>query len=77
MTRVVVRESVATAAHAKEVLITCEVCSKSGVVTFVTYGTPQERQALIREFCEEHRRIGCPAGETQQKRKFRISYPRV
>lgn len=55
--------------------IKCGVCGKVGVVSFVTYGTVQERQALISAFVRDHRAIGCPTATAEDGMKYELIYP--
>lgn len=71
-----VREHRESPTTAKEMMIRCSDCGKIGVVKFITQGTPQERQALIRAFTDEHRQIGCPGKPSEEGRKYELWYPR-
>lgn len=68
------RESVATA---KSCLITCRMCGKMGVVTFVYGATFAQKQAGVRLAADEHRRIGCTVGESEGRFEYSVTYPRA
>jgi len=67
----------ATPQNAKGASLKCDACDKTVNVLFPWDCTPFDRQRLIREAADEHRRIGCTAGETNERRKYAIWYPRM
>lgn len=67
------RESVATA---KSCLITCRMCGKMGVVTFVAGATMEQKQTAVRLAADEHRRIGCTVGGSDGRFEYSVTYPR-
>lgn len=69
-------QSTATPGKAKGARLKCEACNKTISVMFPWGITWLERQNLIRDAADEHRRVGCTAGVTEDKRKFDIWYPR-
>lgn len=69
-------QSTATPQTAKGVRLKCEACDKTISVMFPSNCTALERQQLIKDAADEHRRIGCTAGVVEDGRKFDIWYPR-
>lgn len=69
-------QSVATPQTAKGAKLKCDGCGKFISVLFPYDGTVLERQKLIRDACDEHRRISCTAGVVEDGRKYEIWYPR-
>lgn len=52
---------------AKEVAMACELCGK------IAYGPRDQMEAAM----DEHKRISCTAGGANEKRVFRLYYPRT
>jgi hypothetical protein len=69
-------QSKASPQKAKGASLKCEGCNKTINVLF-PYGCGHwDRQKVIRDAVDEHRRIGCTAGVVEDGRKFNIWYPR-
>jgi hypothetical protein len=69
-------QSTATPQTAKGARLRCEACGKTISVMFPWGGTVLDRQQLIKDAADEHRRIGCTSGIVEDGRKFDIWYPR-
>ena len=70
------QQTTATPETAKGARLKCDACGKTVSVMFPAGITWIQRQNLIRDAGDEHRRIGCTAGEVTDGRKFEIWYPR-
>ena len=69
-------QSTATPQTAKGARLKCDACEKTISVMFPSNCPAWDRQRLLSEACDEHRRIGCTAGVAEDGRKFDIWYPR-
>lgn len=69
-------QSKATPQTAKGARLKCDGCQKTISVMFPYGCTVLGRQQLIRDACDEHRRIACTAGVVEDGRKYEIWYPR-
>lgn len=69
-------ESRATPQTAKGARLKCDACDKTISVMFPYDCTLLQRQQIIRDACDEHRRIGCTDGQVEDGRKYEIWYPR-
>lgn len=63
----IVRQSYINPFEAKQVAMTCELCGK------IAFGPRNSMAAAM----EEHRRIACTGGGMDERRVFRINYPRT
>lgn len=61
---------------AREIAMECETCGKRcyGVIPFNP--TPAQRQAVMRAAMEEHRLL-CKVGSPDDRRVYRLLYPRA
>lgn len=71
-----ISEARETASAAKEIAFRCDACGKLGVVTLPYQPNHMERQRIIREALDEHRRIACKAKTAADQRTYEIWYPR-
>jgi hypothetical protein len=69
-------QSTANPGKAKGARLKCEGCGKTISVMFPWGLGWIDRQKMIRDAADEHRRITCTAGVTEDHRKFEIWYPR-
>lgn len=70
------RENFQKPQEAKGARLHCDACDKDVVVAFPYYCTALERQRIIKQAADEHRRITCSAKDSVAERKYQIWYPR-
>lgn len=62
--------------EAKGVTMHCDGCDRDFGVMFPSGTTQLKRQQLMKAAADEHRKIGCTAGESADRRLYRIDYAR-
>lgn len=62
--------------EAKGVTMHCDGCGKDFGVIFPYGTTVLKRQQLMKAAADEHRKIGCTAGESADRRLYQINYAR-
>jgi hypothetical protein len=74
--RMQISERRQTAREAKGVTMRCDGCDRDFGVVFPYGATALKRQRLMKAAADEHRKIGCVKGTTDEGRVFRIDRPR-
>lgn len=62
--------------EAKGVTMHCDGCDRDFGVVFPSNCTVQKRQQLMKAAADEHRKIGCTAGESSDRRVYQLNYAR-
>jgi hypothetical protein len=64
------------APEAKGVTMHCDGCEQDFGVLFPYGTTALKRQQLMKAAADEHRKIGCTAGEAADRRVYQLNYAR-